>query len=553
MNRSATYRILIVCSAVLLVQILASFYTKRWDLTSDNRYSLSDSSKEFIRSIDQPIRVDVFLNGKLPQEYQRLRSETEVILQSITAQNDRFYYEFIDPFKGTDDAEQLLEEMNQYGLFPELVVERENQAVEQSYVFPWMLLNYGDRTVRISLLQKNLGDSPKQRILQSIQQLEYAIMDGVYKILLQEKKKIAVLSSHDTSKDILVTNFLQDLLPYYNLAAFDLEAFPETPEKTLENLNRFDLLLVSNPQKVFSNTDKFILDQYTQQGGNSLYLIDPVHVQKDSLFALSGTTVSYANTLELDDLFFKFGFRLRQELVKDLYSAPIVLAQGEQNDSQYLPYPWPYNPLAAPNQDHSIGSAVGSVHFQFVSPIDTLKNKVKKTVLIQSSPLSKIEGIPSIIKLSSATEPIKPSVFTDSKQTLGVLLEGRFSSLYTNRIKPFEWKSKKVEPARMAIFSDGNLLENQIDKGQPLELGYDKWTNNFYSNKQFFKNTVHYLIEKNTFLNLRAKEIKIALLDTAKTESELIYWRYFSLFAPLIILLILGLIFNGYRLKSYRQ
>ena len=553
MNRSATYKILFVCSALLLVQILASFYTKRWDLTSDNRYSLSDSSKEFIRSIDQPIRVDVFLNGKLPQEYQRLRSEAEVILQSITAQNDRFYYEFIDPFKGTDDAEQLLEEMNQYGLFPELVVERENQAVEQSYVFPWMLLNYGDRTVRVSLLQKNLGDSPKQRILQSIQQLEYAIMDGVYKILLQEKKKIAVLSSHDTSKDILVTNFLQDLLPYYNLATFDLEAFPETPEKTLENLNRFDLLLVSNPKKVFSNTDKFILDQYTQQGGNSLYLIDPVHVQKDSLFALSGTTVSYANTLELDDLFFKFGFRLRQELVKDLYSAPIVLAQGEQNDSQYLPYPWLYNPLAAPNQEHSIGSAVGSVHFQFVSPIDTLKNKVKKTVLIQSSPLSKIEGIPSIIKLSSATEPIKPSVFTDSKQTLGVLLEGRFSSLYTNRIKPFEWKSKKVEPARMAIFSDGNLLENQIDKGQPLELGYDKWTNNFYSNKQFFKNTVHYLIENNTFLSLRAKEIKIALLDTAKTESELIYWRYFSLFAPLIILLILGLIFNGYRLKSYRQ
>jgi len=553
MNQSTTYRILFVCTVVVLVQILASFYTVRWDLTSDHRYSLSNPSKEFIKSIDQPIRIDVFLNGKLPQEYQRLRSETEVILQSITAQNDRFYYEFIDPFKGSDDVEQLLEEMNQYGLFPGLVVERENQAVEQSYVFPWMLLNYGDRTVRVSLLQKNLGDSPEQRILQSIQQLEYAILDGIYKILLEEKKKIAVLSSHETSKDILVTNFLQDLLPYYNLAAFDLEAFPETPEKTLENLNRFDLLLVSNPKKVFSNTDKFILDQYTQQGGNSMYLIDPVHVQKDSLYALSGTTVSYGKALELDDLFFKFGVRLRQELVKDLYSAPIVLAQGQQNASQYLPYPWPYNPLAAPNQDHPIGSAVGSVHFQFASPIDTLKNKVKKTVLIQSSSLSKIEGIPSLINLSSATEPIKPSLFTDSKQTLGVLLEGRFNSLYTNRIQPFEWKSKEIQPARMAIFSDGNLLENQIDKGQPLELGYDKWTNNFYSNKQFLKNTIHYLIEDNRFLSLRAKEIKIALLDTAKTESELIYWRYFGLFAPLLILLILGLIFNGYRLKSYRQ
>ena len=173
--------------------------------------------------------------------------------------------------------------------------------------------------------------------------------------------------------------------------------------------------------------------------------------------------------------------------------------------------------------------------------------------MIQSSPLSKIEGIPSIISLSSATDPIKPSVFTDSKQTLGVLLEGRFNSLYTNRIQPFDWKSKEIQPARMAIFSDGNLLENQVDKGQPLELGYDKWTNNFYSNKQFFKNTVHYLIKNNTFLGLRSKEIKIALLDTAKTESDIIYWRYFSLFAPSIILLILGLIFNVYRLKSYRH
>jgi ABC-2 type transport system permease protein len=552
MNKSTSLRVLLACTAVVLLQILASHYNKRWDLTVDNRYSLSSASKEFIKSIDQPIRVDVFLNGKLPQEYQRLRSETEVILQSIVDQNDRFYFEFIDPFEGANNADQLMNEMSQYGLFPELVVEQENLAVEQSYVFPWMLLNYGDRTVRVSLLQKNLGDSSEQRIIQSIQQLEYALMDGIYKILLQEKKKIAVLSSHDTSKDILVTNFLQDLQPYYNLASFDLKAFPKNPEKTLINLNRFDLLLVSNPKERFSDTEKFILDQYTQQGGNSMYMIDPVRVHRDSLFSLSGTTVSYGNALELEDLFFKFGFRLRQELVKDLYSAPIVLAQGDQNNSQYMPYPWPYNPLATPNQETSIGSAIGTVHFQFASPIDTLKSKLKKTILIESSPLSKTEGIPAIIALSTATKPIKPASFSDPKQILGVLLEGKFNSMYTNRIQPFEWTTKETKAARMAIFSDGNLLENQIDKGQPLELGYDKWTNNFYSNKQFLKNTVHYLINNNDFLGLRAKEIKIAILDKEKVQSKALFWQYFSVLTPLFILFIVGLILNGYRLKSYR-
>lgn len=553
MFRTNFLRILFVFLGVLIIQILALRFNYRWDLTVDKRYSLSNESITFIKPIKKSIRVDVFLKGKLPQEYQRLRSETEILLQSVIAQNDRFYYKFIDPYKGSTNTEQLMNEMSQYGLYPEMVVENTNQATEQSYVFPWMLLNYEDRTIRVSLLQKNLGDQPEQRILKSIQQLEFALMDGIHQILLDEKKKIAVLKSHNTSQDILITSFLQDLLPYYNLASFDLKAFPMTPQKTLENLNRFDLLLVSNPKESFSNTEKFILDQYTQQGGNSMFLIDPVNVQKDSLYNLSGSTVSYGNFSELDDLFFKFGFRMRQELVKDLYSAPIVLAQGNENNSQYLPYPWPYNPLAAPDQSNSIGSAIGNVLFQFASPIDTLKNSLKKTILIKSSPLSLIEGIPSMIKLKTATEPIKPSVFTDKEQILGLVLEGEFNSLYTNRIHPFEWDVKESKKARIAVFGDGNLIENQIDKGKPLELGYDKWTNNFYSNKQFFKNTIHHLIGEDDLLRLRSREIKIAMLDSEKVNSKGSFWIYFSVFSPLIFLFIIGLFFNWFRNKSYSQ
>ena len=159
MNKLKSFRIVLAFIGVLLIQIVASNFSWRLDLTADKRYSLSAPTTEFLKSIDQPIRIDVFLDGKLPQEYQRLRAETEVVLQSMSAKNDRLYYEFINPFIGAEDSDQLLSEMNQYGLFPELVVERENQGVEQSYVFPWMMLNYGDRTVRVSLLQKNLGDT----------------------------------------------------------------------------------------------------------------------------------------------------------------------------------------------------------------------------------------------------------------------------------------------------------------------------------------------------------------------------------------------------------
>ena len=193
MFKTSFLRILFVFLGVLLIQILASQSSNRWDLTADKRYSLSPESVAFIKPIEKPIRIDVFLNGKLPQEYQRLRSETEILLQSVVAQNDRFYFEFIDPYKGASNSEQLMDEMSQYGLFPELVVENSNQVTEQSYVFPWMLLNYENRTVRVSLLQKNLGDQPDQRILQSIQQLEFALMDGIHQVLLEEKKKYHVV------------------------------------------------------------------------------------------------------------------------------------------------------------------------------------------------------------------------------------------------------------------------------------------------------------------------------------------------------------------------
>jgi gliding-associated putative ABC transporter substrate-binding component GldG len=136
---------------------------------------------------------------------------------------------------------------------------------------------------------------------------------------------------------------------------------------------------------------------------------------------------------------------------------------------------------------------------------------------------------------------------------LGLTLEGKFNSLYTNRIHPFEWETKEIKNARIAVFGDGNLIENQIDKGKPLELGYDKWTNNFYSNKQFFKNTIHYLIGEDNLLSLRSREIKIALLDSEKVKSKGTFWTYFSVFTPLVFLLIIGLFFNWYRNKSYRQ
>ena len=560
MQRLDIYRLLAAMGIIIICMQALSYLNLQWDLTLDQRYTLSENTVEVVEAVKQPILIDVMLGGNLPANYQRLRAELTILLKQVNHQNEFIQYNFVDPFEGVENKEGLIEELYRYGLAPEVEIDQESQSTEQTIVVPWMILNVQDnhslesKSIRVSLLQKNLGDTAEQRMEQSIQQLEYNLTDGLHRLFLKDKKSIAVISSHKGSTDIQLASLLQSLTPYYRLASFDLKAFPAQPAKTLENLNRFDLIFIANPTQRFTTQEKFMLDQYTQQGGNSLFLIDPVTIAQDSLFSLKGDAVAFPAELGLEELFFKYGVRLNRDIVTDLFSAPIVLAQGENASSEYRPYPWVYHPLVEPTADHPIGSAVGNVLQRFVSSIDTLTNTVEKTVLLSSSKRSKIKKPPFLIALEEATKPIKPSIFDEKSKITGVLLEGAFPSLFQNRISPFEWEKEKNPPAaKMVIFSDGNMAENQLDKGNPLELGYDKWTNNLYANKQFLQNTVHYLMGENKRLILRSKEIRLAFLDQTlvREQKQRIQIKVFAL--PLTLLALTGLICGVLRRRGFRQ
>ena len=554
MNRKQVLTLTILFFGIYLLAQLFSLYDKQWDLTNDQRFTLSQSTYTTLNDIDQPLTVDVLLAGELPANYQRLRAELSIVLKQMRQANSFIQFNFVNPFDESSNREELLKELYAFGLTPEIDVDQASQSTEQTIVVPWIILNAKEKSVRVSLLEKNLGDSPEQRIEQSIQQLEYHIMDGIHQLLLKEKKRIAVIKSHGTSTDVKLVSFLQSLLPYYNLAPFDLKAFPENPVRTLNNLLRFDLLIISNPKAKFTVPEKFMLDQFTQKGGSSLFLIDPVTVAQDSLFSMQGTAVAYPTTVELDELFFAYGARLNKDVITDLYSAPIVLAQGENSNTEYKPYPWVFHPLAETKSNHPIGTAIGNVQQRFVSSIDTLKSPLSKTVLLASSNRSKRLTPPLLIELKSATDPIKPSNYNEQNYATTVLLEGVFPSLFSNRISPFDWeKTDSPKPAKMVLISDGNMAENQTDKGEPLELGYDKWTNNLYANKRFLQNTVHYLMGEDQRLMLRSKNVQLAFVDTVVVAQKRNTLQQWAFGLPLVILALLGGILFQWRKRKYGQ
>jgi len=521
------------------------------DFTEDKRYTLSEETMNQIQKIKNPLKIDVFLSGNMPSKYLKFRNELDFILNRIKFYNKNISLNYINPleFEKTDDT---VNEMIQFGLPPEIVRENKNGNIKQSLIFPWLVINYGKKSEKIKKKQKQLGDNEDEKIFRSLEQLEYKILDGLHKVILKEKKNIAILTSHETTNNIKIADLLQNLKPYYNLGSFDLKNKDVTPKKTVENLKKFDLLVISNPKNSFSQKEKYIIDQFSLSGGKLLWMINGVTINRDSLFNNYGRAYSVGKELNLDDYFFNLGIRIQKKLVKDLYCAPIVLANGQENDTQYIPYPWPYNPLSEP-ENFVIGKDLGPVLFQFASPIDTLESQLTKTLLIKSSNFTKTSTTPSVIELTEAINEIKPNEFKNISKDFGYLIEGRQKSLFTNRIKPFNLKNEiNYGLVKLIIFSDGNIAENQIDKGSPLSLGYDKWTNNYYSNKDLIINSIHYLLNNEKRLLLKDKNLKVNTIDKIKIKKYASFWKWFMLIIPLLIGLISGFViqFLRFRIKS---
>jgi ABC-2 type transport system permease protein len=557
-DRKHIINLTVLLVGLILLNIFGSYFYKRFDLTQDKRFTLSEAAKNTIESVDSPIIIDVFLKGSFPPEFKRLQTETEQLLEEFSAFNSNINYEFINPLENEDNPVAIQQQLQQMGLTTAQVEVRENGKVSTELVYPWALAYYKEKTVKIPLLKNQLGITSEERVNNSIQNLEYAFADGFNKLVFPKKRKIAVLKGNGELEDRYIADFFKTLKEYYFIAPITLDSAKVAPVKTLTDLQKFDMVVVAQPSEAFSDSEKYILDQYTMNGGASLWLLDATVRQIDPT---SGKTYAVARDLKLNDLFFKYGLRINSNLIKDVVSAPIVLASGNENDSQYNRYPWFYFPLSASDNLHPIVTNIEAVKFDFTSGIDTLPNAIKKTVLLSSSSITKLVGLPNEISydidipkyLKVMEDGPSPLEFSAGAQSLAVLLEGEFTSAFANRVKPFKLSEdkKSSKSNRMVVVSDGDIIKNQFQGNRPLEVGFDKMTQTMYGNKDFLLNTVNYLLDDSGLINIRTKEIADPFLDPQKTAAERIKWQLINLLLPLGLLALFGIGFNYYRKRKY--
>jgi len=554
MNRKASLlKVALALILLLLINGISGWQYTRWDLTEDNRFTLAKPSIEAVNKLNKPIRIEVLLEGDLPPEFARLQTETGLLIEQFAQYNPLIGSRFINPLQQGPEEANTIEQMQAMGLQPASVTTEENNRVSQEVVFPWALITYGTRTEKVALLRNQLGATMEDRVNNSIQNLEFSFADAFTKLDIEQKKQVAILKGNGELEDIYLADFITSLRPYYNIAPFTLDSVGVSPQGTLDGLIDFDAVVIAKPTESFTEQEKLVLDQYMVGGGKTLWLLDGAVMELDSLLNQEGEGVALPRDLNLGDLLFRYGIRLNPDLISDFYATQIVLATGEGNSSQYNPLPWFYHPMVISPENHPVNTNLEALRMQFASSIDTLENDYTKTVLYASSPLSRREGTPTLISFDLLQQEPDRAAFAPGNFPLAVLVEGSFASAFRNRVLPAEISGYRENGPhnKLMVIGDGDLIANQVQGGRPLELGYDKWTNNFYGNKEFLINAMNYLLDDTGLINIRNKRVAIPLMDPEKIAAAKTRWQLMNIGIPLGIILILGGLFNWYRRRSY--
>jgi gliding-associated putative ABC transporter substrate-binding component GldG len=550
--------LLILIAILLVLNVISGYFFQRFDLTKDERYTLSTTSLNIIKQVQNPLYVKIYLQGDLPAEFKRLQSETRDLFEEFQAYNKNIIFEFVDPLENEEESMDYIKELYLKGLTPINITVDDKGKQSQEMVFPWAIAVYDNKEVNIPLLKNIMGASTTEKVVGSVQHLEYSIADAINKITKGKQKKVAVIKGNGELHDVQIAKFLMQVRESYHIGPFTLDSVAKNPMGSLSALQKYDLAIIAKPTETFSDAEKQVLDQFIINGGKTLWLIDQVTMEMDSLYNDSGATLAFPKDLNLNDMFFKYGFRINPDLVKDEQGSSIKLATGEQGSAtQYQEFNWKFAPQVIPTSTHPIVKNLGGIRFDFANPIDTLKNGIKKTVLLQSSQYSKKIGSPVEVNLNIVDEETSPNHYLNTGNIpLSVLLEGSFHSMFENRVLPFDQKSFQPlgKTNKMIVISDGDLIKNQLDKNfQPVELGYDQRSGNLYDNKDFLMNCVNYLLDDNGLINIRSKDLDLPLLDKEKVYESYTITQILTIGLPIFILGLFGVVFTFLRKKKYSK
>ncbi|WP_336515328.1 gliding motility-associated ABC transporter substrate-binding protein GldG [Pollutibacter soli] len=564
LNKKWGWLILVVI--LVVVNILLSFFHFRVDLTGEKRYTISKPTNNLIKNLDDVVDITVFLDGDMPAGFRKLAGSADDMLQSFKAISPNLVrYRFIRPGEGLADTAKaaLYDSLRRMGINPTNVKAqtKQGEGMEETLVFPGAIVKYADREIGIDFLQGQSSLDGINSLNNAESLLEYKFADAIHKITADTIPMIAYLTGNGEPVDYRVYDLIENALrPNYGFRILPIDSVPVIP-------NLFNAILIVKPVHRFSEQQKLKIDQYIMNGGNVIWAVDNLYASLDSLQRSQGEFIAFDMGLNLEDQLFKYGVRINQDLVQDLQSDKIPSVIGSMGDKPQIEVlPWPYFPLLRNVSGNAIAKNLDYVLSQFPQSIDTVKAPgITKTILLSTSPESRILPSPAKVEWASIRTQDDLNTFNKGNLPVVVLLEGRFQSIFANRISsamadtlarlygtPFKPMADK--PGKMIVAADGDLLLNAVTQNEgPLQMGMNSYTKQQYANREFLLNSIEALVDNSGILETRAKDYTLRLLDKTKVEESKNYWQILNILVPVILIIMAVGIYQYIRRTAFAQ
>lgn len=556
---------------VVSINIIDHYLFTRLDLTSEKRYTLSDSTKALLKTVDEPLLYRVYLEGDMPADFKRLQNETKEMLNQFRAYNHNISYELVNPNDFSDDQERRVfyQKLSEKGIQPAQVQMKGDNGVTSLLLLPAADVFYKGRETTVQLLQNQQYVAQDALLNNSIQNLEYALTSSIRSLSHGMKQSIGFLQGQGELNGGVLYDIQRALQEYYNLEYVTIDGqiqsltahHQNSKDSSYRFINKFDLLIVAKPTEPFSEKDLFILDQYIMHGGKVLWLIDPMNAEIDSL-SNHGQMLATRYPLGIDEMMFNYGVRLNANVLMDIRCRMIPLPVAMVGETpQYRFCPWYYFPEIVPLSEHPIVRNLDLIKTDFISSIDLIDNDIKKTVLLTTSEYTRVKNAPALIDLNDAKVEPDQRLYNKSRLPVAVLLEGKFKSTWRNRLTPELMEAEAIgyrevsKPTKMIVISDGDVIKNRYDagKGFAYPVGFDSYTRTLYANKELLLNAVNYLVGDEGLMDSRSRVITLRKLDENKVHSKRSFYQTINIVLPLLLLGAAGAAITFIRRNKYRK
>jgi gliding-associated putative ABC transporter substrate-binding component GldG len=561
---SSKFGWIILLIIIILINWLGWFWHFRLDLTQEKRYTLSNATRQLLRNLDEPVTVEVFLDGDMPAGFRKLANSTRDILQDFRdAGKNNIRFKFRKPLEGLNDSARLnfKDSLQHLGLSPINVQAQtsEGEGHEERFIYPGALLHYAGRMVAVDFLQGQSSENGINSLNNAEALLEYKLTSAINKLTEDTIPAVGYLLGNGEPWTYNVYDLIE-----HNIKRNYRFGFVQIDSESVIS-PEINLLVILKPTRKFTEDQKFKIDQFVMHGGRLLWMIDNLYADMDSLARSQNEFIAFDRALNLEDQLFKYGVRINQDLVQDLNCDRIpsqIEIIGGKPQIELLP--WPYFPLLSNYSNHPIAKNLDYVLAQFPNSIDTVKAPgIRKTFLLSSSDATRILETPARVAWNFIQTKEDASKFNQSSAQVAVLLEGKFNSIFTNRLSKSMKDSLNAtrspflaecpESNKMIVVSNAEIAMNSVSESKgPLPMGMNPYTKYKYANSEFVMNAIEWLVDHSGIMESRSKDYTLRLLDKKKLEGNKFKWPFINIVLPIILVILFGLVYQALRVKKYR-